>query len=299
MMKSTKMILFLLAVISATLFFSGTASAQVGFLPEFMGNAAGVDRPGFCLKFFPSYYYQHSIAAHDAEAAFEPQYFIPGFTGDIHKDQFQFAVHVPVGYRRQKDVAGSVESVTGIGTITTTIEYYWRMIDTEDLDFWFDNGITVGYPTATDNKGISFAGNPYSMRIGGNAFTFGWYQESMIRYKKFLLSIMPIGMTWGFHDRETDTRGGLSLSIMNASAGYAINDYISLGVNFGLLLGNVAGSQDVLKNSVPVSVRFYTGPAALISFLKDYAMQVGVIIDTYTKDVPRGQGIAIALWHHF
>ncbi len=37
-----------------------------------------------------------------------------------------------------------------------------NFIDTDDLAFWFDDGITLGYPAATDSKWISFAGHPYS-----------------------------------------------------------------------------------------------------------------------------------------
>lgn len=294
-----KKIILLFVLILASLTLSSTARAQAGFLPEFMGNAAGVKSPGFCLKFFPSYFYQEGIAAHDVEAAFEPQYWIPGFTGDIEKDQIQFVVHLPVGYRRQRVAGGTIESVTGIGNLSTTIEYYWHMIDEEDLEWWFDNGITGGYPTATEHNGVHIGNKHFTVAIGSDAYSVGWYQENMIRYKKFLVSVQPFTFTYGFRDDKTGTRSGLSFTVMNGAAGYAINSWCHLGIDFGLLIGNVAGSDNGVGGSLPTSWRFFTGPAALLGFNDNNAIQISVMIDAYTKNVSRGQGIAIAIWHHF
>lgn len=290
--------LLLAAALLSTLAYGTRARAQQAFLPEFLGNAAGVDRPGFCLKFFPSYFYQHSASAHDVEAAFEPQYWIPGFTGDMKKDQIQFVVHIPTGYRRQKVAAGTVESVTGIGNLTTTIEYYWHMIDEEDLEWWFDNGITGGYPTATEHDSIHIGNKHYTVAIGARAYSVGWYQENMIRYKKFLLSVQPVTFTYGFRDDMTGSRSGLSMSVMNGAMGYQVADWCHLGIDFGLLIGNLTGSDDGTGGSLPTSWRFFTGPAALLSF-KDTAIQTSVLLDAVVENVPRGQGIAIAIFHHF
>jgi hypothetical protein len=294
-----KIISLFLFILFLTITYSKAASAQSGFLPEFLGNAAGVQTPGLCIKFFPSYYYQSGIDAHDAEAAFEPQYWIAGFTGDLQKDQIQFVVHMPVGYRRQRVASGQIESVTGIGNLTTTIEYYYHIIDEEDLEWWFDNGITGGYPTATENNNIFIGGRHYPVAIGSSAYSVGWYQENMIRYKRFLASFQPVTFTYGFRDDRTGSRSGLSLSVMNGAVGYGVNSWAHLGIGFGLLLGNVVGSDDGAGNSLPTSVRFFTGPAALLSFGDNTAIQISVLIDAVTRNVNRGQGIALAIWHHF
>jgi len=296
-MKKTILLLSLLAAVS--LLGARDAMAQQAFLPEFLGNAAGVKSPGLCLKFFPSYFYQHDISAHDAEAAFEPQYWIPGFTGDLEKDQIQFVVHLPIGYRRQRVAAGTVESVTGIGNLSTTIEYYYHIIDEEDLEWWFDNGITGGYPTATEHSGVFIGNKHYTIAVGSRAYSVGWYQENMIRYKKFLASFQPVTFTYGFRDDQTGNRSGLSLSIMNGAVGYQVSSWAHLGVGMGLLLGNVVGGEDANGNSLPTSVRYFVGPAALLGFDDNNAIQISVLIDAYTRNVSRGQGIAIAIWHHF
>ncbi len=294
-----KTIVLLSSVLIASVLYSAKAHAQAAFLPEFLGNAAGVASEGLCLKFFPSYYYQSEIAAHDAEVAFEPQYWIAGFTGDLKKDQVQFVVHLPVGYRRQRVATGTVESVTGIGNLTTTIEYYWHMIDEEDLEWWFDNGITGGYPTATENNNIFIGGKPFPIAIGSSAYSVGWYQENMIRYKKFLASFQPVTFTYGFRDDRTGSRSGLSLSIMNGAVGYEVSSWAHLGVGMGLLLGNVAGGEDANGNSLPTAVRYFVGPAALLGFGDNNAIQISVLIDAYTRNISRGEGIAVAIWHHF
>jgi len=295
-MKKTLFILFL--ILTASIISSAKAHAQQSFLPEFLGNAAGVDKPGFALKVFPSYYYQHSLRSHDAEFAIEPQFWIAGFTGDIERDQIQFVVHMPIGHRRQRVATGTTESVTGIGNLTTTIEYYWHMIDEEDLEWWFDNGITGGWPTATEHRGVTLGGKKYAVAIGSDAYSVGWYQENMIRYKEFLISVQPLTFTYGFRDDKTGTRSGLSFSVMNGAAGYQIASWCHLGIDFGLLIGNVAGSDNGAGGTLPTSWRFFTGPAALLAF-KETAVQISVLLDAYVKNVPRGQGIAIAIWHHF
>ena len=294
-----KAIFWFVAFLLLTMSYNSEALAQAAFLPEFMGNAAGVKSPGLCLKFFPSYYYQEGIAAHDVEAAFEPQYWIPGFTGDLEKDQIQFVVHLPMGYRRQRDATGQVASVTGIGNLSTTIEYYWHFIDEEDVEWWFDNGITGGYPTATEHNGVHIGNKHYTVAIGSDAYSVGWYQENFFRYKRFLLSVQPLTFTYGFTDDKTNIRSGLSFTVMNGAAGFQVADWAHVGIDFGLLLGNVVGSRDAAGNSLPKTLRFFTGPAALFGFGDNNSIQVSVLIDAVTRNVSRGQGIAIAIWHHF
>jgi hypothetical protein len=70
-------------------------------------------------------------------------------------------------------------------------------------------------------------------------------------------------------------------------------------VGLGLLLGNVVGGEDANGNSLPTSVRYFVGPAALLGFDDNNAIQISVLIEAYTRNVSRGQGIAIAIWHHF
>jgi len=296
-MKKRAILVFAIAAFFLTM---TEAAAQVGFNPEYLGNAAGAPRPGFCLKFFTSYYYQHGISGQDIETAFEPQVFIPGFSGDIKRDQVQFIAHLPVGYRREMTTAGTVESVTGIGTLTVNVEHFWRLVDEEDVQFWFDNAITTGYPTATDNQGVSAGGNlaPF-MRIGGNSFSVGWFTESFFRYKKWLLSINPVAVVWAFEDDETNSRDGLNISVMNSSIGYQFFEKAALGVNFGMQLGRVAGSNDANGVSTPYVLRAYAGPAALINLPKDSSLQIGGIIDFATKRESKGMGIFTALWHEF
>ena len=277
---------------------STDAIAQVGFQPEFLGNA-NASRPGFALKFFPSYFHQHGIRAHDIEAAFEPQFWIPGFTGDIKKDQLQFVIHLPVGYRVQDNAAGGRPSVTGIGTLTTAIEHYLHIIDTEDLEFWFDNGIVAGYPTATNNRGISISGQKYSMSIGSDSYSVGWYQENFIRYKKWIFTVSPIALNWGFRDDVTNVRNGLSLTIMNSAVGYQVVSWAHVGLNLGMQVGNIVGDQSATGTNLPNTWRAWAGPAGLFVIDDNTSLQMAILIDTYTKNINRGQGIFFALWHHF
>ena len=272
--------------------------AQVGFQPEFLGNA-NASRPGFALKFFPSYFYQEGISAHDVEAAFEPQFWIPGFTGDPNKDQLQFVIHLPVGYRIQNDAAGGRSSVTGIGTLTTAIEHYLHVIDTEDLEFWFDNGIVAGYPTATNHEGARIGGNVNTLRIGGDSYSVGWYQENFIRYGPWIFTISPIAVNYGFRDDKTGDQNGLSLTVMNSAIGYAVASWAHVGLNFGLNMGNLLGDNDAAGNDMATSMRFWAGPGALIVINDDTSLQIAVLIDAYTKNANRGQGAFFALWHHF
>ncbi|MBN1283645.1 MAG: hypothetical protein JXA24_07745 [Proteobacteria bacterium] len=288
------------AAIAAVVMISAEAAAQVGFNPEYLGNAAGAPRPGFCLKFFTSYFYQNGISAHDVETAFEPQVFIPGFSGDIKRDQIQFIAHLPVGYRRERTAAGTVESVTGIGTLTVNVEHFWHLIDEEDVQFWFDNAITSGFPTATDHQGGSAGGTlaPFT-RIGGNSFSIGWFTESFLRYKKWLLSINPVAVVWAFEDDQTNSRDGLNISVMNGSAGYQFWRKVALGVDFGMQLGRVAGSYDGTGAGTPYVLRAYAGPAATINLPRDSSLQIAGVIDFATKRESKGFGIFTALWHQF
>ena len=123
------------------LFVPALAFAQSGYNPEFLGNAAAAPRPGFSPKIFVSYYNQEDISSNDVEVAFEPQYWIYGFTGEKKRDFVQFMAHLPVGYRNQK-AAGTRSSVTGIGSLNANIEHFFKMIDKEDLVMWFDNGLS-------------------------------------------------------------------------------------------------------------------------------------------------------------
>lgn len=274
------------------------AKAQAGFNPEYLGNAAAPELQVFCVKFFTSYFYQNGISGQDIEVAFEPQVFIAGFSGDPKKDQIQFIAHLPVGYRRQ-NVGGQSGSVTGIGTLFFNVEHFWHLVDEEDVEFWFDNALSFGFPTATEHRGVTLAGNPYLVGLGADTYSVGYFQEYFIRYKRFLASVMPINASYGFRDSNTNLRGGLSLALVNSSVGYKLSDIVSLGVNFGILLGNVAGSDNNAGGSLPTTFRAYAGPAALFAFRPNLSWQVGVIIDVATKDASRGQGVFSALWHHF
>ncbi|MBT3181169.1 MAG: hypothetical protein HN337_01530 [Deltaproteobacteria bacterium] len=268
----------------------GTASAQVGFNPEYLGNANAPSRTGFALKTFQSYYYQNSITASDVETDFETQYYTKAFTGDIKKDMFQWALHLPVGYRYQKDANNVGRSVTGIGNLNAIIEYYYNIIDDGETKFWFDNGLVVGFPTATQNNGV---------QLGGDNYSITWFQENFVYHKPFMLTINPISVTWSFRDDNTNQMAGLGLSLMSGSAGYEINEKVYLGIDFGLTLGNIIGSDDGNGNSLPRSLRAYTGPAALIAFNSDTSLQICTVVDFVTRQVSRGQGIFLVLWHHF
>ncbi len=265
------------------------AFAQAGYNPEFLGNAAAAPRPGFSPKIFLSYYNQHGISANDVEIAFEPQYWIRGFTGEKKKDYIQFLAHLPIGYRAQ-DVAGTHSSVAGIGSLSANIEHFLKVIDDGDTVMWFDNGLSAGFPTATMHDGV---------RIGTNAYSIGWFQENFISYKKWIFSISPIALTWTFRDTKTNVKPGLSMNIMNSAYGYQITEGVALGVTFAYLLGNLAGADDGLGGNLSTSHRFYAGPAASISLCKDTSLQITGIIDAYTKNADRGQGLFTAFWHMF
>lgn len=277
-----------------------TARAQQGFVPELLGNASGVQEPGFAFKFFTTYFYQERNEAHDVEVAFEPQIWIPGFTGDMERDQLQFIVHVPMGYRRQKAGPGIHNSVTGIGTINVNAEYYWRMINNADTSMWFDNAITIGFPTATEHEGVRVGQYAAPIgRIGGNNYSIGWFQENMLKHKKFMLSLMTVLASWNFKDEKTNVTNGLSLNIFNGAAGFQISEHAYIGADFGLLLGRVIGAKDAAGNSLPVTLRAYAGPAALITWGSNISLQISTAIDLATRYVNRGQGAYIVLWYHF
>jgi len=293
-----KLIILSVAILSLITFTE--AQAQKGFVPELLGNANGANRPGFAIKYFNNFYYQERISAYDIEVAFEPQVWIKGFTGDMKKDQWQFIVHVPVGYRNEKNqTTGTRNSVTGIGTINANAEYYYRLIDTPDTTWWFDNAISFGFPTATAHEGMRVGGASYRIEIGANSYSLAWFTESFIKHKRFMMSIMPIMATWNWKDSKSKTRGGLSLNIMNGSMGYGITEKVYLGVDFGLLLGSVSGSRTPAHTELPVSVRGYAGPALLVTLPKDSSLQISTAIDFYTKEIDRGQGIYVVLYHMF
>jgi hypothetical protein len=293
-----KKLFLAISFILITTAFSIDAAAQVGFQPEFLGNA-NASRPGFALKFFPSYFYQRGISAHDVETAFELQFWIPGFTGDTTRDQLQFVIHTPVGYRIQDAPGGGRVSVTGIGTITTAIEYYLHVIDTEDFEFWFDNGITGGWPTATNNRGVTFSGHRYSLILGSDTYSVTWYQENFIRYKKWIFTVSPIAVSWGFRDDSTGVRNGLALTIMNNAIGYEVASWAHLGLNMGMQVSNIVGDESATGGNLPNAWRAWAGPAGLFGIDDNTSLQMAILIDCYTKNVNRGQGIFFALWHHF
>ena len=137
------------------------------------------------------------------------------------------------------------------------------------------------------------------VRIGTNAYSVGWFQENFISYKKWLFSISPLSLTWTFRDTKTNVKPGLSMSIMNSSYGYQVSKNVALGVTFAYMLGNVAGADDGLGGKLNASQRFYAGPAACISLWKDTSLQATGIIDAYTKNTDRGQGIFTAFWHMY
>jgi len=273
-----------------TLFTFSTASAQTGFNPEYLGNAGAPPKTGFALKTFESYFYQNTPKAHDVETTFETQFYTKAFTGDIKKDMFQWALHLPIGYRRVNAVAGPARQITGIGNFDVIIEYYRNFIDNGETTWWFDNGLTTGFPTSTFNNG---------MRIGNNAYSLTWFQENFIHHKPFMLTIMPIAVNWTFEDNKTNTRDGLSLTIMNGTAGYDITDNFHLGVDFGLLLGRVLGSDNGAGGSLSRTLRAYAGPGGLINFTPNTALQFCGVIDFVTSNTDRGQGLFLVLFHIF
>ena len=283
MMKRMLLLVALLVVAIPSI-----AHAQSGFNPEYLGNAQGAD-PGFCLKYFTSFFNEKAPSLYDFEVAFEPQYFMPGFTGDSKKDQIQFIAHLPIGYKRQT-VGGVTGSVTGLGTLYANVEHFWLLIDTPDVKFWLDHGLSGSFPTATNNNGI---------RIGGNSYGASFFQEFFLKYGKLVASVSPVSVGWQFTDSKTNQRSGLSVGAANSAIGYQLLDNFALGVHLGASFGNLAGTQNGAGGTLPVSVRFYTGPAFNISIKDNLALQVSGIIDAVTRNMDRGQGIFTALWYHF
>jgi len=267
-----------------------TASAQQGFNPEYLGNAGAPVKTGFALKTFQSYYYQNRPKANDVETTFETQFYTKGFMNDIEKDMFQWALHLPIGYRRVNAVAGPDRQITGIGNFDIIIEYYHNLINNGDTTWWFDNGLTTGFPTSTFNNG---------MRIGNNAYSLTWFQENFFQHKSFMMTLMPIAVNWTFEDEKTNTRDGLSLTVMNGTAGYKITEKFHFGVDFGLLLGRVLGSDNGAGGSLSKVVRAYAGPGGLVSFTPTTALQFCGVIDFVTRNTDRGQGIFLVLFHMF
>ena len=110
---------------------------------------------------------------------------------------------------------------------------------------------------------------------------------------------MSIMVLWSFQDDFTKERNGLSLNLLNGSVGYAVSDKVSLGIDFGLQLSRLLGSKNAAGNTLPVSLRAYAGPAAMIVFMPNLSLQVSGVIDIATKEINRGQGIFTAFWHQF
>lgn len=286
-MKTITVVILFCAVITCCCL---PANAQQAFNPEYLGNAAGTGKSGFALKTFLSYFYQNAIDAHDIEMALEPQGWFPGFSGDPQHDQLQVIAHMPFGYRVQDTGAGTRGSVVGIGSLTVNVEHFWHLIDETDLEMWLDHALTASFPTTTDRELV---------RIGSNAYTAGMFQEMFIRYRRFIASVMPLMVTWTTNDEKTNVRSGLTLGILNSSVGYQAFDRVALGLSCGLALGNVAGTADLNGAGLPLAVRAYAGPAISVSFPHDISLQASGIIDVYTRDVARGQGVFMALWHFF
>lgn len=268
--------------------FSMNAFAQTGFNPEFMGNGAPGPYGGFCLKSFSSYFNQEGIKAHDLGLALQPQYFSEGFSGADRKDQFLFLAHIPGGYRTE-ETSGQRNSVVGVGTVSMNIHHFFRLRDNPSNALWFDNGLSFGLPTATQQDGL---------RMGGNAYSIGWYQELFWKPGEWLISTVPVSTSWSFRDQKSDERGGLSLSLANSSAGRKLLPWLFVGANGGLAIGRVAGSEDLAGNELPTTFRAYAGPAAAVEIRKNLFLQVGSAIDIATQNTDRGQGIFLALWHH-
>jgi len=168
------------------------------------------------------------------------------------------------------------------------------------MQFWYDNAISSGFPTATDHQGVSSGGTlaPFT-RIGGNSFSIGWFTEFFLRYKKWLLSLNPVSLSWAFEDDQTKSRDGLNISVMNGSTGYQVWEKVALGVDFGMQLGRVAGSYGPAGAGSPYVLRAYAGPVATISLPKDSSLQIAGVVDFATKRESKGFGIFTALWHEF
>lgn len=280
--------LFILLTLVAFLVPS-VARAQTGYNPEFLGNAAPAPRPGFSPKIFFDYFNRNEISGNDVEMALEPQYWIRGFTGDEQKDYIQFLTHIPFGYRSQ-DGATATEKGWGLGSINANIEHFWTILKTDNAVWHFDNGLSVAFPTAVGKQNI---------RIGGNSYVVGWFQENYIKIDKWVMSISPISVSYVFKDSKSNITPGLALNIMNSAYGYLVTDAVALGVTTAYQLGNLVNTNDGTGAKLAMIHRLYFGPATCISFKNESSLQISVMIDAFTKNVIRGQGVALAYWKMF
>jgi len=281
--------IFLVLCLLFFAFLPPVVNAQTGYNPEFLGNAAPPPRPGFSPKIFFDYFNRDEISGNDAEMAFEPQYWIRGFTGDKKRDYLQFLVHVPFGYRSQ-DGGTTTEKGWGLGSVNANIEHFWRILETDNVAWNFDNGISGAFPTATGNENI---------RISGNSYVVNWFQENYIKIGRWVMSISPISVTYVFKDSKTDLTPGLALNIMNSAYGYQVTDAVALGVTTSYQVGNLLGTDNGSGGKLDKTQRLYFGPAACLSFKNESSLQISVMIDAVTRNVIRGQGIAIAYWKMF
>jgi len=285
-MKHPSFLTLLLIVLTLS---GATASAQTGFNPEFLGNGGPGPTGTFCMKYYSSYFYQEGPRAHDAELALEPQLFTEAFTGDSQRDQFLFLVHVPVGFRTELGT-DSRQSVAGLGTVSSLVHYFRRLKEDESATVWLDHGVVVGFPTATETNGL---------RIGGNAFSTTAFEEMFLKSGNWLVSLVPVSISYGFRDYRTEERGGLSLGLLNGAVGYKVDPRLHLGLNYGFSIGSIAGSENEAGASLTSSRRLYGGPAAAFGIRKDLFLQVGAVVDLATQGVDRGQGVFVALWQPF
>jgi len=276
-------------LLMSLLLIPSVSTAQVGYNPELLGNAAAAPRPGFSPKIFFDYFNQNSISGNDVEIAIEPQYWIRGFTGDKQKDYIQFLAHIPFGYRTVDD-NNLTNTGFGLGMINVNVEHFWDISENKDFVWWFDNGVSVGLPTA-------FGKN--DLRIGGNSYAITWFQENFIRNGKWLFSLSPIAVSYAFKDSNNKTTPGLSLNILNSAVGYQILDSFALGVTTAYQLGNIIGTNDGSGGTLNCTQRLYVGPATSISLENDSSIQISVMVDVLAKNVVRGQGVAFAFWHMF
>jgi len=290
-MKNFNIALCALVFLFVTFAQTPAAKAQVGYNPEFLGNAAAAPRPGFSPKIFVDYFNQNKIGGNDYEVAIEPQYWIRGFTGEEKKDYIQFLAHFPFGYRSENKTSGSgMDLGWGTGTLSANVEHFWKLIDSEDTVWWFDNGLSVGFPTGTGKEGL---------RLGGDAYNVTYFQENYFRFGKWIFSISPIAATYIFKDTDSQETHGLALNIMNSAYGYQITDAVALGVTTAYQLGNVMGSNDGVGGKLARTQRLYVGPAACISLPYESSLQISGLIDVHTKNVTRGQGLTMAFWKMF
>jgi hypothetical protein len=170
------------------------------------------------------------------------------------------------------------------------VEHFWKLIDDENSTWWFDNGLSAGFPTASGKDGL---------RIGGNSYSVTWFQENFFKLDRWIFSISPISVSWTFRDSKNKTTPGLSLNVMNSAYGYQVTDMLALGVTTACQLGNLVGTSDGIGGRLPKSRRIYVGPAFLFAFKHDMSLQISGLIDVNTKNVNRGQGISVAFWHMF